>query len=40
MRIGLINFPPLIKDEYADVSFNKVVSAEPSDIDKSSFGFS
>ena len=38
MRIGLINFPPFAKDEYAEVKFNKVVSAEPSEIDKSSSG--
>ena len=28
-----------MKDEYADVSFNNVVSADPKDIDRSSLGF-
>ncbi len=40
IMIGSIIFPPLIKAAYADVNFKRVVSAEPKEIDKSSFGFS
>ena len=38
--IGWIIFPPFTKDEYADVSFNNVVSVDPNDIDNNSSGFS
>ena len=40
MIIGLISFPPFTNAEYAEVSFSNVVSSDPNDIDKSSFGLS
>ena len=38
MRIGLIFFPPFTKIQQAEVSFNKVVSADPKEIDNNSSG--
>ena len=33
MMIGLISFPPFTNEEYAEVKFKRVVSADPREID-------
>ena len=40
IKIGLTSFPPFKNEQYAVVNFNKVVSADPSDIESSSLGLS
>ena len=40
INIGETNFPPLTNAEYAELSFNKVVSADPKEIDNKASGLS
>ena len=40
VSIGSTSFPPFTNAEYADVSFKRVVSLDPREIDRISSGFS